>query len=244
MKKFLLAGVTAWAALSGICALAAATPETNQPASQLTIPYVPTRHDVVRDMLWLAEVGKDDVVYDLGSGDGRIVIAAVRDFGARKAVGIDIDAQRIRESVENAKRAGVTNRVEFIQGDLFTNDFSQATAVTLFLGGGPNIELRRKLMRTLKPGTRIVSHMYGMGEWAPERQLRVKTFHLGMYGYAANRYASNPNVPDFSEPVNRSLGSFRIPARPKRACQISSTVKASSADSVANLPLYLVWLPG
>jgi precorrin-6B methylase 2 len=200
-----LAGLVVCVVLSGLEFSSAATPETNKPAAQLTIPYVPTRHDIVRDMLWLAEVGKDDVVYDLGSGDGRVVIAAVRDFGARRAVGIEIDPQRIRESVENAKRAGVSNRVEFIQGDVFTNDFSQATVVTLFLGGGPNLELRRKLINTLKPGTRIVSHMYGMGEWAPEKSLRVKTTHLGMYGRGFNRFARNPSVPDFEENVDRRV---------------------------------------
>ena len=192
-----LAGVVAGAVLCGPALSPAATPETNKPAAQLTIPYVPTRHDIVRDMLWLAEVGKDDVVYDLGSGDGRVVIAAVRDFVARRAVGIEIDPQRIRESLDNARQAGVSNRVQFIQGDLFTNDFSQATVVTLFLGGRPNLELRRKLISTLKPGTRVVSHMYGMGEWAPEKSLRVKTTHLGMYGRGYNRFASNPNVPEF-----------------------------------------------
>jgi precorrin-6B methylase 2 len=197
LSNCFLSGLIALAALSSLETPLAAAPETNKPAAQLTIPYVPTRHDIVRDMLWLAEVGKDDVVYDLGSGDGRVVIAAVRDFGARRAVGIDIDPQRIRESWDNARQAGVTNRVEFIQGDLFTNDFSQATVVTLFLGGRPNLELRRKLISTLKPGTRVVSHMYGMGEWAPEKSLRVKTTHLGMYGRGYNRFASNPNVPEF-----------------------------------------------
>ena len=112
----------------------------------------------------MANVGKDDVLYDLGSGDGRIVIAAVRDFGARRAVGVENDPQRIRESRENATKVNVTDRVEFIQGDLFNAKFAQASVVTLFLGHGPNLRLRPKMFRTLKPGTRIVSHQFGMGE--------------------------------------------------------------------------------
>jgi len=122
------------------------------PPARSSIPFVATPYDTVRDMLWIADVGKDDVVYDLGSGDGRIVIAAVRDFGARRAVGIEIDAGRIRESRKNAEKAGLTERIEFIEGDLFTTDFREASVVTLFLGREPNIELRPKMLRILKPG--------------------------------------------------------------------------------------------
>lgn len=161
------------------------------------ISYVPTRHDVVKDLLWLADVGKEDVVYDLGAGDGRILISAVRDFGARKAVGIEIDPKLIVESRANAKQAGVAERVEFIEGDLFTNDFSEATVVTLYLGHGPNLDLRSKLFRTLKPGARVVAHQFGMGEWPAKKTLEVRTRYLGMYGIRANPFAGNPRVPDF-----------------------------------------------
>ncbi len=172
--------------------------ESKKPPVRSSIPYVATRHDAVRDMLWMANVGKDDVVYDLGSGDGRIVIAAVRDFGARRAVGIEIDPNRIGQSRENAQKAGVTDRVEFIQGDLFTTDFRQASVVTLFLGHQSNIKLRPKMLTTLKPGTRIASHQFGMGEWEPDKALTVRTVYLGMWGEAGSPFKNNPRVPDYT----------------------------------------------
>lgn len=151
------------------------------------VPYVPTPHEVVREMLRVAQVGKDDVVYDLGCGDGRIVIAAVKDFGAKRGVGVDIDPERIRESNENARKAGVTDRVKFLQKDLFETDVSEATVVTLYLLPSINIRLRPKLFRELRPGSRIVSHDFDMcdeceGEgsetcikgWHPDKVLRVR----------------------------------------------------------------------
>ena len=116
------------------------------------VPYVPTPPETVAKMLELADVSRDDVVYDLGSGDGRIVIAAAKDRGAR-GVGIDIDPTRIEEANENAKNAGVTDRVRFIQGDLFHADLSEATAVTLYLLRSVNLKLRPKLLADLPPGT-------------------------------------------------------------------------------------------
>jgi len=178
-------------------ALLQAAPNTNYSSAILTIPYVPTRQDVVSDSLWLANVGKDDVIYDLGSGDGRIVIAAVRDRGARKAIGIEIDPKRVAESREKARESGVSKRAGFIQGDLFTNDFSRASVVFLYLGHEANLDLRSKLVRTLKPGARIVSHQFGMGEWPPDKKLDVRTPSLGMVGMRLNPFAWNPNVPDF-----------------------------------------------
>src|SRR5947209_6147078 len=133
-----------------------AAPDTNIAPARWSIPYVPTERDTVRDMLWMAEVGTNDVVFDLGSGDGRVVISAVRDFHARRAVGIEIDPKLVRESREAADKAGVPDRVEFIEGDLFTNDFGAATVITLYLGQRPNIELRSKICRTLRPGARVV----------------------------------------------------------------------------------------
>ena len=137
-----------------------------QAALARDVPFVPTPEAVVDKMLEVAQVGPNDVVYDLGSGDGRIVIAAAKK-GAR-AVGIDIDPQRIREARENARQAGIGKRVEFRQGDLFEADLSGATVVTLYLLSGVNQRLRPKLLSELKPGTRIVSHAFDMGDWKPE----------------------------------------------------------------------------
>jgi ribosomal protein L11 methylase PrmA len=121
-------------------------------------------------MLRLANVRKGDVLYDLGSGDGRIAIAAAKKYGVR-AVGIDIDPQRIEEATENAKRAGVSKLVEFRQQDLFEADFSEATVVTLYLLPDLNVRLRPRLWQELKPGTRIVSHQFDMGTWKPQKTL-------------------------------------------------------------------------
>jgi ubiquinone/menaquinone biosynthesis C-methylase UbiE len=137
------------------------------------VPYVPTPDAVVDRMLEVAKVGPNDVVYDLGSGDGRIVIAAARKYGAR-GVGIDIDPQRIREAQDNARKAGVTGRVEFRQGDLFKADIREATVVTLYLLGSVNLQLRPKLLAELKPGTRVVSHAFQMGDWKPAEVHRVE----------------------------------------------------------------------
>jgi SAM-dependent methyltransferase len=125
--------------------------------------YVPTPPEVVEGMLKAAKVTKNDVVYDLGSGDGRIVIMAAQMFGAR-GVGIDIDPERIAEANANAKEAGVTDRVRFLNQDLFTTDISDATVVTLYLLGTLNQKLLPKLNRELRPGTRVVSHAFDMGE--------------------------------------------------------------------------------
>jgi SAM-dependent methyltransferase len=131
-------------------------------------PYVPTPDDVVDRMLEFASVTKNDVVYDLGCGDGRIVIAAARKYGAR-GVGIDIDPERIAESEANAKRAGVEKLVRFRLQDALTADVSDATVVTLYLLSSSNMKLRPLLTRQLKPGTRIVSQSFGMGDWTPEK---------------------------------------------------------------------------
>ena len=144
--------------------------QPRKPAQQPDVIYVPTPHEVVDDMLRLANVGKSDILYDLGSGDGRIAIAAAKKFGIR-AVGIDIDPERIREANENARRAGVTQLVEFRQEDLFKADFREATVITLYLLPDLNVKLRPRLLDELKPGTRIVSHQFDMGTWKPEKRL-------------------------------------------------------------------------
>lgn len=131
-------------------------------------PYVPTPQDVVDRMLQLAQVTKDDVLYDLGCGDGRIVITAAEKFGAR-GVGVDIDPERIEESRANAKKAGVSDRVTFELQDAMTVDVSPATVVTLYLLSSSNMKLRPILTKQLRPGARIVSHAFSMGDWQPEK---------------------------------------------------------------------------
>jgi len=134
--------------------------------------FVPTPQAVVDEMLKVANVKKGDVLYDLGSGDGRIVITAAKRFGVR-GIGIDIDPQRIAEANENAKKEGVSHLVTFKNTDLFTTDISEATVVTLYLLPRLNVKLRPKLFAELKNGTRIVSHAFDMAEWEPEKQLKV-----------------------------------------------------------------------
>jgi len=144
-------------------------------AAQTRVPdviFVPTPQEVVDDMLRLADVHKGDILYDLGSGDGRIAISAAKRYGVR-AVGIDIDPDRIVEAVENAKKAGVTKLVEFRNEDLFTSNFREATVVTLYLLPDLNLRLRPRLLAELKPGTRIVSHAFDMGDWKPEKKLET-----------------------------------------------------------------------
>jgi SAM-dependent methyltransferase len=136
------------------------------------VPYVQTPTDVVTEMLRLATVGPNDVVYDLGSGDARLVIAAARDFGAR-GVGIEIDPSLVALSRESAQRAGVADRVTFRADDLFETDLSGATVVTLYLSRAINQRLRPKLMRELRPGARIVSHEFDMGDWEPKQTIQV-----------------------------------------------------------------------
>jgi ribosomal protein L11 methylase PrmA len=130
-------------------------------------------------MLRLAKVGKGDLLYDLGSGDGRIAVTAAKRYGIR-ATGIDIDPQRIQEANENARRNGVTQLVQFRLEDLFKANFSEATVVTLYLLPDLNVKLRPRLLAELKPGTRIVSHQFDMGTWQPERKLELngRTIYL------------------------------------------------------------------
>ncbi len=148
--------------------LAQGTPAAREP----DVIFVPTPNDVVAKMLEMAQVTANDTVYDLGCGDGRIVIAAAQKYGAR-GVGVDIDPERIKEARENARQARVADRVRFVLGDLFETDISAATVVTLYLLTELNIKLRPKLLAELKPGTRVVSHAFSMGEWKPERTAEV-----------------------------------------------------------------------
>jgi tRNA G37 N-methylase Trm5 len=156
--------------------VAQAQPRRNQAPDVI---FVPTPQEVVDEMLRLANVKKGDVLYDLGSGDGRIPVTAAKKFGVR-AVGIDIDPERIQEANENAKKNGVTNLVKFRNEDLFQADFHEATVVTLYLLPDLNVKLMPRLMEQLKPGTRVVSHQFDMGKWKPDKRVELsgRTIYL------------------------------------------------------------------
>jgi SAM-dependent methyltransferase len=178
MRGLTLVGVLAGAGAlgwSGVALPADRPVQPPPPAAQETqrdVPYVPTPTEVVDEMLRVANVSKDDVVYDLGSGDGRIVIRAAEQHGAR-GVGIDIDPERVKEAETNAREAGVSDRVTFREQNLFDADIREATVVTLYLLPDINLKLRPKLWRELKPGTRVVSHAFDMGDWNPEQTIEV-----------------------------------------------------------------------
>ena len=156
-----------------ILAVSAALAQSSQPRREPDVPYVPTTEEAVQAMLKLADVTKNDVLYDLGCGDGRIVIAAAKSYGTR-GVGIDINPVRIAEAKENARKAGVENLVRFEENDLFQSDIHEATVVSLFLLTSVNLKLRPKLLQDLKPGTRIVSNTFDMGDWVPEKEFTVE----------------------------------------------------------------------
>src|SRR3954452_24685060 len=160
-----------------LSAAAGALPQATTQAPDVI--FVPTPQEVVDKMLELANVGKDDILYDLGSGDGRIPVTAAKRFGIR-AVGIDIAPERIPEANAHAKKNGVTDRVQFRQENLFNANFGEATVVTLYLLPELNVKLRPRLLAELKPGTRIVSHQFDMGTWQPDRKVELsgRTIYL------------------------------------------------------------------
>jgi SAM-dependent methyltransferase len=166
-----LTGLAVALLAAGSAAAAESKDQGRLPARTPDVIYVPTPEEVVDRMLDLAQVGPDDVVYDLGCGDGRIVIEAVK-RGAKRGVGVDIDPERIAEARANARSAGVEDKVEFIEGDLFQMDLRPATVITLYLLPALNMKLRPALWR-LKPGTRVVSHAFDMGDWKPQREEQV-----------------------------------------------------------------------
>ena len=190
LTRLHVAGVAVFAVVVAACAVAQqgqvtqgtpdakpqASPEISPQTKQVKkdVPYVPTPQNVVDEMLRLANVTKDDVVYDLGCGDGRLVITAVKKYGASRGFGVDIDPERIAESNANAKAAGVTDRVTFAVQDLFQTDLKDATVVTLYLLPEVNLRLRPKLLSELRPGTRVVSHSFDMGDWKPEKTITVQ----------------------------------------------------------------------
>lgn len=147
--------------------------ETLVPSPHLDVPYVPTRTPVVTRMLEMAQIKPNDYLIDLGSGDGRIVVAAARDWNVSRALGIDLDPQRVAEANENAEQAGITDRVTFEQGDLFKKDFSDATVLTMYLLPTVNMRLRPIILEKMAPGTRVVSHSFDMDDWTPDQSDRV-----------------------------------------------------------------------
>lgn len=138
----------------------------------LDVPYVPTPMDVVEAMLDLAKVGKNDVVYDLGCGDGRIVVTAAKKYGAT-GIGVDLNPDRIEDANRNAQEQGVTGKVKFYEGNLFDFDFSKANVLTLYLLPDVNLKLKPKILKEMKPGSRVVSHAFDMGDWKPDKQISV-----------------------------------------------------------------------
>lgn len=168
-----------WLLLAALTAFPSAQERPAPPPSP-DIHYVPTSGGVTDAMLKLAKVTADDVVYDLGSGDGRIVIAAAKKYGAR-GVGIEIDADLIKRANRNAQKAGVADRVKFVQADLFKTDFSEATVVTLYLSNSINRRLASILQKQLRPGSRIVSHRFDMGDWKPEADVRLEGTHVYLW---------------------------------------------------------------
>jgi ribosomal protein L11 methylase PrmA len=170
-SRFIALGLAA-AFLAAPAVASAQATATQTPTRRPDVIYVPTPEEVVEAMLQVAKVTKNDVVYDLGTGDGRIPVTAAKKYGAR-GVGIDIDPQRIKEATENVAKNGVGDRVRIIQGDLFETNISEATVVTLYLLPSLNQKLIPKLNKELKPGTRIVSHAFDMGDWKPEQELDV-----------------------------------------------------------------------
>ena len=178
VKMFLLASVFSFGvAIAGLVAEPSAA--WAQPAQKFEdegkkiVPYVPTPQEVVDRMLELAQVKKGDVVYDLGSGDGRIVVTAAKKYGV-KAIGFEIDPERIKESAENIKKAGVGDLVEIRQQDIRTVDLSQASVLTMYLLPEVNLMIRPNIWKQMKPGSRVVSHDFDMGDWKPLKKENIK----------------------------------------------------------------------
>jgi SAM-dependent methyltransferase len=186
MKKILLAVLLVLIAAPGWQGTARAdywTGAIGQPPKD--VPYVPTPQKTVEKMLALAEVSGEDLLYDLGCGDGRIVITAATRYGTR-GIGVDIDPSLVRMSQENAGRANVSHLVQFIQADLFRIDFREASVVTLYLLQHINIQLRPKLLNDLRPGSRIVSHAFDMGEWQSDQMVNGKFNRIYLWVVPAN----------------------------------------------------------
>jgi ribosomal protein L11 methylase PrmA len=170
-RKHILHGLAA-ATIVTACTVLSFSQKQQRPTRKPDVPFVISVDDVVDAMLKTANVTEKDIVYDLGCGDGRIVIAAAQKYGAH-GVGIDINPKRISESRRNARRVGVTQQVRFVTQDFFKSDISPATVVAIYLDPNVNLRLRSKLQRELTPGTRIVSNSFDMGDWKPEKVVKL-----------------------------------------------------------------------
>jgi precorrin-6B methylase 2 len=173
------------------------------PQKELRAPdviFVPTPQDVVEAMLKVAKVGKGDVLYDLGSGDGRIPITAAQKYRIARGIGIDINPERIKEANENLSKARVGDRVRFVNADLFETDLSDATVITLYLLPTLNLKLLPKLLKEVKPGTRVVSHAFDMGSWKPQQTLKVGTRSVYFWTIPA------PGTPSYEAAVAAASG--------------------------------------
>jgi precorrin-6B methylase 2 len=173
------------------------------PPKELRAPdvvFVPTPQEVVDAMLKVAKVGKGDVLYDLGSGDGRIPITAAQKYRIARGIGIDINPERIKEANENLSKARVGDRVRFVNADLFESDLSDATVITLYLLPELNLKLLPKLLKEVKPGTRIVSHAFDMGSWKPQQTLKVGTRSVYFWTIPA------PGTPSYEAAVAAASG--------------------------------------
>jgi cyclopropane fatty-acyl-phospholipid synthase-like methyltransferase len=156
-----------------LAAPAAVEAERRGTLHPLDAPFVVTPHAAVKKMLEMAKVGPDDVVYDLGSGDGRIVIAAVKDFHAKRGIGVDLDIHRVLQGQENARKAGVANRARFVHGDAFKVDFSEATVLAMYMSPRINAELLPRILAMMKPGSRVVVYRFPVGDWQPVQTASV-----------------------------------------------------------------------
>jgi len=188
-RRALLRDSAAWLfarTLPATSLLAAPAMARDEHAPPLDVPFVPTPMAVVDAMLDIAQVTRSDTLYDLGCGDGRIVVRAATRFGCR-GVGVDLDPERVREANENARKAGVSELTRFEVGDVFEFDFSAASVVTMYLLPSVNLKLRPRLLKELKPGTRIVSHDFDMGDWAPEVSREVKNSRIFLWTVSARR---------------------------------------------------------
>ena len=172
MRNRLLA-LAVMTVVAGLPCATSAWAQAAAPTRRPDVIYVPTPEPVVEAMLQVANVTKNDVVYDLGCGDGRIPVTAARKYGARGFC-FDIDPERIKEANDNVAKNNVGNLVKVVQGDLFEQDLSGASVITLYLLPSLNVKLMPKLMKECKPGTRIVSHAFDMGDWKPEKELDVE----------------------------------------------------------------------
>ena len=201
------AAVSASILLVAVLSAAAQTAAQQAPAAaqkELRAPdvvFVPTPQEVVEAMLKVAKVGKGDVLYDLGSGDGRIPITAAQKYRIARGIGVDINPERIQEANENLRKARVGDRVRFVNADLFETDLSDATVITLYLLPTLNLKLLPKLLKEVKPGTRIVSHAFDMGSWKPQETLKVGTRSVYFWTIPA------PGTPSYEAAVAAARGS-------------------------------------